>query len=87
HEQGSADEQATQGGSHVELESDVTDEEPASSPAETAVAAVVESDGSGPVEAALDVQPAPRGRRRRARVVAPAGPPRSSGGAGGMGDA
>ncbi|MFD1055505.1 Rne/Rng family ribonuclease [Terrabacter terrigena] len=88
-----SDDQATQGGSHVELESDVTDEtvvdasqdgsrDAAEAPARTevSVAASVESEGPTPVESAVDVQPAPRGRRRRGRVVAPAGPPRSSGG-------
>lgn len=91
HEQGSSDDQATQGGSHVELESDVTDETGAdatSGPgrdafieqAEPQVVATVESDGTAPVEAVVEVAPAPRGRRRRGRVVAPAGPPRASGG-------
>ncbi len=89
-----SDDQATQGGSHVELESDVTDETPseaptaepaaesAAEPAEVPVAATVESEGPTPVEAVVDVQPATRGRRRRGRVVAPAGPPRAAGGSG-----
>ena len=33
---------------------------------------------AAPVEVAVAVEPAPRGRRRRGRVVAPAGPPRGS---------
>ena len=77
------DEQATQGGAHVELESDVTDEtgsgrgagdagtaEAAPTPPEVSA----ETSGPAPVEAAVEVQPAARGRRRRGRVVAPAGP-------------
>ncbi len=38
----------------------------------------VETTGTAPVEANVQVQPAARGRRRRGRVVAPAGPPRAS---------
>ncbi|MFM6847754.1 MAG: ribonuclease E/G [Terrabacter sp.] len=82
-----SDDQATQGGSHVELESDVTDERPADKPAEVPVAATIESEGPTRVEATVDVQPAPRGRRRRGRVVAPAGPPRASGASEASGDA
>jgi ribonuclease E len=86
------DEQATQGGGHVELESDVTDTtdvsavsavtESSASSASSASAApevTVESTGTAPVEAEVQVQPAARGRRRRGRVVAPAGPPRGAG--------
>ncbi|WP_461046110.1 Rne/Rng family ribonuclease [Terrabacter koreensis] len=92
--EGASDDQGTQGGSHVELESDVTDETPTETstdtstetpteePAEVPVAASVESEGPTRVEAVVDVQPAARGRRRRGRVVAPAGPPRATGGSG-----
>ncbi|WP_030200298.1 Rne/Rng family ribonuclease [Terrabacter tumescens] len=84
HEVDSADDQATQGGSHVELESDVTDAagdetqqpEQAQQPEQPEVS--VETTGAAPVEAQVEVQPAARGRRRRGRVVAPAGPPRAS---------
>ncbi|HET7801067.1 MAG TPA: Rne/Rng family ribonuclease [Humibacillus xanthopallidus] len=40
-----------------------------------------------PVEVEVVVEPAPRGRRRRGRVVAPAGPPRGSAAGGDGGDA
>ncbi|GAA3716588.1 hypothetical protein GCM10022399_36600 [Terrabacter ginsenosidimutans] len=80
------DEQATQGGGHVELESDVTDTTDVSavptssaSSASSAPEVTVESTGTAPVEAEVQVQPAARGRRRRGRVVAPAGPPRGAG--------
>ncbi|GAA2024581.1 hypothetical protein GCM10009740_12680 [Terrabacter terrae] len=75
HASDSGDGQATQGGTHVELESD--DAAPAGATTETAPEVAVETTGSAPVQAAVDVQPAARGRRRRGRVVAPAGPPRA----------
>ncbi|HET9633603.1 MAG TPA: Rne/Rng family ribonuclease [Terrabacter sp.] len=79
------DGQATQGGTHVELESDdaapATPQTPEPTPEPTPEVAV-ESTGSAPVEAAIEVQPAARGRRRRGRVVAPAGPPRAHAGSG-----
>jgi len=80
HASDSDDGQATQGGTHVELESD--DAVPAGPTAETAPEVAVETTGNAPVQAAVDVQPAPRGRRRRGRVVAPAGPPRAHAGSG-----
>lgn len=92
HDADAADEQATQGGAHVELESDVLDETGSGRGAGHAAAAEVapaspevsaETSGPAPVEAVVEVQPAARGRRRRGRVVAPAGPPRASGDAGG----
>jgi len=80
HDVETADEQATQGGAHVELESDISDGTGAASePEATRPEASVQSSGAAPVEAAVEVQPAARGRRRRGRVVAPAGPPRGSG--------
>ena len=76
------DGQATQGGTHVELESDdAAPATPEPTPEPTPEVAV-ESTGSAPVEAAVEVQPAARGRRRRGRVVAPAGPPRAHAGSG-----
>jgi ribonuclease E len=114
-----AEAQGTEGGGHVELESDVTSatdseatdseatdgeraagsadegadvgaDEAAEAGAEAGVAeatptepeVTVESQGPEPVEAAVELQPAARGRRRRGRVVAPAGPPRGSAGSG-----
>lgn len=81
------DAQGTEGGAHVELESDVPDtpvtdtpvtDEVASAASAPAVEVAVESEGPTPVEAVVEVKPATRGRRRRGRVVAPAGPPRAS---------
>jgi ribonuclease E len=90
HDGDRANGQATAGGVHVELESDVTE-------ATGGIGGTDSTDGSGPAAAAAQpeatvetveptatspaeptVQPAARGRRRRGRVVAPAGPPRAS---------
>jgi ribonuclease E len=67
----------------VELESDVPD---ATEPAVTAEV-VSEAPGEVAFEVAVEAPPAPRGRRRRGRVVAPAGPPRGSGHGADGGDA
>ena len=68
------DAQGTEGGEHVELESDVVDATSEPDIAEPAVTAIV--------AAPVAVAPAARGRRRRGRVVAPAGPPRGATGSG-----
>jgi ribonuclease E len=84
HEAGPGDDaQGTEGGAHVELESDVTDttdttDEGGSAAGAPAVEVTVASDGPTPIEAAVEGHPASRGRRRRGRVVAPAGPPRAT---------
>ena len=73
----------------MELESDLTNATSATdgsdgsdglAPSVTAVQpeVTVETTGTAPVVANVQVQPAARGRRRRGRVVAPAGPPRAS---------
>ncbi|WP_147063922.1 Rne/Rng family ribonuclease [Terrabacter aerolatus] len=93
-----ADEQATQGGTHVELESDVSvpadvadvadvaaADEPAAPQPDATVdssstpTAHVEPQTAPEADPRSPAQPAARGRRRRGRVVAPAGPPRGAG--------
>lgn len=93
HDGDRANRQATAGGVHVELESDVTaatdgtagtDGTQGSGPAVAATqpestvetTGTTDTTGTSPVDPT--VQPAARGRRRRGRVVAPAGPPRAS---------